>query len=132
MKLSIAVDANVIISALLGGKARFLLFDPRYDFLTTAFNIDEVKRYFPRIAAKSGVEHSRLDELLSFLPITIMDRREYQQHMGQATKMMDEIDRHDIDLLALALEKNSYLWSEDRHFEKIKDKIRLLKTEDLL
>lgn len=132
MKLSIAVDANVIISALLGGKARFLLFDPRYDFLTTAFNIDEVKRYFPRIAVKSGVEQPRLKELLSFLPITIINRGKYQQQIRKATKMMDEIDRHDIDLLALVLEKNSYLWSEDRHFEKIKDQIRLLKTEDLL
>lgn len=132
MKLLIAVDANVIISALLGGKARFLLFDSRYDFLTTSFNVNEARRYFPRIAAKSGVEQSRLEELLSFLPITIINRGEYQQQIRKATKMMDETNRHDIDLLALVLEKNSYLWSEDRHFEKIKDKIRLLKTEDLL
>ena len=37
------VDANVIISALIGGSSRDILFDHRYDFLTAEFTFEEVK-----------------------------------------------------------------------------------------
>jgi len=36
MKIRIVVDANIIISALLGGKPRFILFDPKFEFITTS------------------------------------------------------------------------------------------------
>lgn len=43
MKILIAVDANILMSALLGGKPSVILFDPRFQFITTAFTIEEVK-----------------------------------------------------------------------------------------
>jgi predicted nucleic acid-binding protein len=67
MKIVIVVDANVILSALLGGSARFILFKTEFNFVTTKHTLQEVKKY-----------------------------------------------------------------SEDKHFERIKDKIRLLKTESLI
>ena len=35
--MRIVVDANVILSALLGGSARFVLFDRRFEFVTAEF-----------------------------------------------------------------------------------------------
>lgn len=40
MKIRIVVDTNIIISALLGGKARFILFDQRYAFIVSEFIVD--------------------------------------------------------------------------------------------
>ncbi len=37
--IRIVVGANVILSALLGGSARFVLFDPRFEFATTQFTL---------------------------------------------------------------------------------------------
>ncbi|MBI2415949.1 MAG: hypothetical protein HYV33_04820 [Candidatus Kerfeldbacteria bacterium] len=43
----IAVDANILLSALLGGKPSIILFDTRFHFITTEFTIDEVEKYLP-------------------------------------------------------------------------------------
>jgi len=48
MKILIAVDANIILSALLGGKSAVLLFDSRFEFMTTRFTMNEVERYLPK------------------------------------------------------------------------------------
>ena len=56
--IRVVVDANVILSALLGGSARFILFDPRFEFVTAEFTLEEVERYIPRVSEKSGVPYS--------------------------------------------------------------------------
>ncbi len=55
MKISIAVDATPIISALIGGVSRDILFDHRFNFISTEFTINEVKKYIPIISKKSEV-----------------------------------------------------------------------------
>jgi hypothetical protein len=35
MKIIVAVDANILLSALLGGKPIIILFDGKYQFVTT-------------------------------------------------------------------------------------------------
>ena len=55
MRLRIVVDANILISALLGGKPRFILFDPKFEFATNKFTLKEVEKYVPLISEKSGV-----------------------------------------------------------------------------
>ncbi len=39
MKIRIVVDANIIISALLGGKPRFILFDSKFESITVQFTL---------------------------------------------------------------------------------------------
>jgi hypothetical protein len=41
MKITIAVDAQPFFSALLGGAARKIFFDPRFKFITTDFTLSE-------------------------------------------------------------------------------------------
>ena len=47
MKIKICVDANIIISALIGGVARNILFDSKFEFITTESTIKEVTKYLP-------------------------------------------------------------------------------------
>ena len=48
--MKLVVDANIFISALIGGKAAELLFNPDFDLLTTERTTWEVKKYLPQLA----------------------------------------------------------------------------------
>jgi predicted nucleic acid-binding protein len=43
--MKLVVDANIFISALIGGKAAELLFNPNFDLFTTERTTWEVKKY---------------------------------------------------------------------------------------
>lgn len=128
--IRIVVDANIILSALLGGSARFVLFDPRFEFTTTTFTLEEVERYIPRVSEKSDVPFHEIAEALSLLPLRIRQKDEYQRMAPRARKAMKRIDPHDADILALYFLEDTYLWSDDKDFERVSPPIRLLKTKD--
>lgn len=132
MKILIVVDANVILSALLGGSARFILFKREFEFVTTNFTIKEVKKYLDVVVTKSGVSKKEIVHALSLLPIKVCSGNFYRAHRNKAKELINSIDPKDIDILALVLKLNTYLWSEDRHFEEIKNHIKLIKTESLI
>jgi len=134
MKIKIIIDSNIIISSLLGGRPRFILFDFKFEFITVDFVLKEVERYIPLIAKKSGVSEEEIKEGFKFLPIKIIPFFQYQDYLKEAIKIMEDIDPDDSELLALYLKEKTFLWSEDKHFVKAKKKIKinLLKTEDFL
>ena len=131
MKITIVVDANPIISALIGGVSKEVFFDHRFNFITTRFTLQEVKNYLPMISKKSGVDVKRISLALSLLPITTHSKGFYKHNIQKADELIGNIDRKDIDILALALSTKSHLWSEDKDFEAVQG-ITLLKTKDLL
>lgn len=45
----IVIDANIIISALIGGSARFILLKTDYQFITTEYTIREVEKLIQKI-----------------------------------------------------------------------------------
>jgi len=132
MRLRIVVDANILISALLGGKSRFILFDPKFEFIVNEFTLREVEKYIPFISKKSGVSEKEIRKGISLLPLKIVSKNYYKDYLKQAEKLIGKIDKNDIDILALYLKEKTFLWSEDKDFEKIKPKINLLKTKDLV
>jgi predicted nucleic acid-binding protein len=78
MKIIVAVDANILLSALLGGKPSFILFDGKFQFVTTKFTLEEVKKYLPRLEKKIGVSKEELLSLLEDLPIKTYNRNFYR------------------------------------------------------
>lgn len=130
MKIKIAVDANPIISALIGGISREILFNHRFDFITTEYSINEVGKYLPFISEKSGVGLQEIQEMLSLLPIKIYSLRHYKSLIGMANKIIGNIDEKDVDILALSFKEDCFLWSEDKHFRN--KEIKLIRTKDLL
>ena len=131
MKITIVVDANPIISALIGGVSREVFFDHRFNFTTTNFTLQEVKEYLPMISEKSGVDVKKVSLALSLLPITTHPKSFYKNNIQKAEELIGPIDEKDVDILALTLSKKSPLWSEDKDFELVQG-ITLLKTKDLL
>lgn len=118
MKIIVAVDANIILSALLGGKPSAILFDYRFNFITAKFTINEVKKYIPRLEKKLNISREDIFLLLNALPLKIYNKEFYKDKIGQAQNMISHIDKKDIDILALALKFQTYLWSQDKHFDK--------------
>lgn len=131
MNIIVAVDANIILSALLGGKPSSILFDPRFKFITTEFTIQEVEKYLPRLGKKLEIPAKNFKALLSKIPLKIYPRKFYQDYLTGANEVMRDIDLKDAEILALALKCNNYLWSQDKDFEKSEYQ-KLLKTYDFI
>jgi len=103
MAIRIIVDANPIISALIGGISRNVFFDKRFEFLTTEFTLNEVKKYIPTISKKSGINEEEINYALRLLPIIVVFREEYEKYILEAERWIAEIDKKDVHILALAL-----------------------------
>lgn len=129
MKIRIVVDANVILSALLGGKPRFILFDVRFEFVASEFILEEVRKYIPLICRKTGVSAAEVERAIGLLPLAVVKKDYYKSYLTKAEGLIATIDPKDIEVLALYLKEGSFLWSEDKHFTKVEPKINLLKTE---
>ncbi len=129
MKIVIVVDANVIISALIGGSSRDILFDHRFKFITTEHTLGEVKKYVPEISKKSGEDEDLILETLNLIPLDVKEKGFYEDSLEKADEVIGDIDEKDVHVLALALETDDYLWSQDRDFEEAGYE-KLIKTKD--
>lgn len=116
MPLVVTVDANILMSALLGGQPYRLLLDLPFSFITTERTIWEVKRYIPFLAKKLRSHESDLLTVLESLPIVAYQERDYQHKLVQAGEQIAARDPKDTDILALAV--GCLLWSQDRDFEQ--------------
>jgi len=129
--MKLVVDANIFISALIGGKAADLLFNPNFDLLTTERTTWEVKKYLPQLAEYTEGTSAHLLYLFELIPVRACQSEEYETSLSTARLLIGDRDPCDVDILALTLETGVPLWSNDSDFEKI-DEIALLKTEDVL
>ena len=127
----VAVDANIILSALLGGKSSAILFDGRFTFITTDFTILEVEKFLLRFAKKLHLPISELETAIELLPIQSYSTTFYSHQVLAAEKMISHIDSKDVDILALALHFNCYLWSQDKDFDQT-GYTKILKTYQFL
>ena len=72
--IQVVVDANIILSALLGGKSSIILFDPKFSFITTKFTIEEVEKYLPKLENKLDTSQKEIVTSLNNLPIKIYSK----------------------------------------------------------
>lgn len=131
MKITIAVDAQPFFSALLGGVARKIFFDPHFRFITTDFTLSEVKKYISFIAKKAKKQEKDILQALELLPVTPYHQYQYQEKRLSAEQLIGWRDPKDVDILALALSTQAILWTEDKDFDNIPG-ILIVHTKDLL
>jgi predicted nucleic acid-binding protein len=114
----LVADANVLLSAVIGGRAALALrHDNVEQVLTPAAAYDEVFEYLPALAKKKRLELDTLLLAYAALPVTIVERSEYQQKLPTARRRIGKRDPDDVDVLALALMLNLPVWSNDNDFE---------------
>jgi predicted nucleic acid-binding protein len=111
-------DANVLLSAVIGGRAALVLRHEQVEqVFTPASAYDEVFEYLAPLAKKKRLHLDTLLLALAALPVTVVDRSEYEHHLAEAKRRMAKRDPDDVDVLALALDLNLPVWSNDNDFE---------------
>ena len=113
----LAVDANPILSAVIGGKALKGFWDQRISLHTTAHTLREVLEYVPKLAQKADMPLQEVLASLYLLPLTVYGRAFYQSKLAKARRLIGERDPDDVDLLALALKLDIPVWTNDKDFK---------------
>jgi len=113
----LAVDANPILSALIGGAALKGFWDSRLSLYTTVHTVGEVVEYLPRLAQKAGIPFQEAFASLYLLPLTVYGSAFYRSKLTKARRLIGERDPDDVDLLALALKLDIPVWTNDKDFE---------------
>lgn len=128
---TLVVDANPLLSALLGGQAREVLFSGKFTCLSSQHTLFEVEKYLPVVAKRIGRAELDLWREFQLLPIIAVQPREYDSELKRATELIGQRDPKDVHVLALALRLGLPIWTEDRDFEGLPH-VSVHNTSDLL
>ncbi len=116
--MQLVADAKVLLSAVIGGRAALAL---RHD------HVEQVsRRRKPTtrssstsrpLAKKKRLELDTLLLVFAALPVTVVERSEYEDELLAARRRIGKRDPDDVDVLALALHLNLAVWSNDNDCE---------------
>lgn len=116
--MKLAADANVLLAAVLGGRSRLILASPMVEEVLTAEPIfAEVREYAAVLAKKKRLSEDLLLLAVTSLPVTIVEPAEYARSLAEARRRIGRRDPDDVPILALALEFDIAVWSNDKDFE---------------
>ena len=116
--MRVAADANVLLAAILGGRARHILASPKLEeALTTESTLAEVREYAVVLARKKRLPADLLLLAVASLPVTVVSPSTYARSMSEARRRIGNRDPDDIPLLALAISYDIPVWSNDKDFE---------------
>lgn len=116
--MKLAADANVLLSALIGGQAaRVLHHDAIEEILTTEVTLAEVQEYAGQLARRRRLAIDVVLLAAAALPVTTIPRTVYAPSLAEARKRIGRRDPDDVELLALAIQLKLPLWSNDNDFE---------------
>lgn len=119
---TMVVDANPLLSAMRGGRARAVLFSGKFTFITAEHTTWEVKKYLSELSAKSGVPEDALFYAFDRFPIVAVHPAVYDKQREQAESLIADRDPKDVDVLvALALALKAPIWTEDGDFDDIQE-----------
>lgn len=132
---ALVADANVLLSAIIGGRARAVLIHPQVPRVLAPTQIgDEILEHLPGIAQKRKLDLGVLLPVLAALPIEWMKIETYvafEERARQRMKARDEDDWHAVALALTLIESESVaIWTQDKDFEV--SRINTIETGALL
>lgn len=129
--MNLAADANVLLSAVIGGRARLVLNHPEVGTIFTAEpTFAEVEEYAILLARQRRLPLDVVLLAIAALPVTVVSPAQYAKSVPEAIRRIGRRDPDDVHLLAVALHFQIPVWSNDRDFEGVA--VDLLTTERLL
>ena len=132
--MKLAVDANVVISALISdSKTRELIVTLEPSLVTPAVVYDEVEKYEDLIVEKSGMDVDRVRQFLELLfeHIETVPASDFYQHIEQADSAIGETDPDDVLYVACALGYDASIWSDDSDFDE-QDFVPVFTTSEVI
>ncbi|MFD2570896.1 PIN domain-containing protein [Spirosoma soli] len=111
------IDANVLMSALISGKAFYKTVFNTFDLITPDFALIEIEKYKQTVATKSKLNDEQMRRFtfdlfrrLTILPNYFLTTAS----LTEAGSLIGEAAPNDISYLALALQTDSVLLTRDR------------------
>lgn len=116
--MKLAADANALLSAVLGGRAKLILEHPRVaEVVTAEETFAEVQEYAAYLAKKKRLSVDLVLLAVTTLPVKVVERPVYAARMREAARRIGKRDPDDVSILALALSLHVPLWSNDKDFK---------------
>ena len=119
--MTLVVDANVIISALIANsKTRELIVTLEPELLTPEVIHGEIGNYEALIVEKSGTEADRVQQFIDLLfqYIETVPASEFYPYIDEAEEAISDIDPDDVLYVACALARKAGVWSDDSDFDE--------------
>ncbi|MBI2653141.1 PIN domain-containing protein [Candidatus Woesearchaeota archaeon] len=133
--MKIIVDVNIILSALIrDSTTRKIILNSEFDLYFPEPSLHKIRKYKNYILEKSGLSEEEYNKLMAtlFKYVRLVPTEEIEKNWSEAKKIMEHIDKEDVIFIATALGIiDSVIWSDDGHFEK-QDKVKVVKTEDMV
>ena len=133
--MRLVIDTSIVISSLIKDSiTRAILLLPFLEFYLPEYALEEIGAHKTRISRLSALSFDEIDILLNLLleNISVVPAHTIQPYFKKAERIIGNIDPKDVPFVALALAiENEGVWSNDKHFEEIKE-IKIWKTSDLL
>ena len=112
---AVVADANVVLSALIGGRARLVIASPQGPRCVAADAVAaEIARHIQPLAAKRDLDSSLMFAALAVMPVEWKPQAEYEHRREQAEERIAARDPDDRPTVALALQLNLPVWSQDK------------------
>ena len=116
----LVIDANIVISSLIGRKLDNLIFSPKLDLVAPERLFTEIMRHREEILLKSGLAKLEFEILIILLEkkIKLVPMEEFIALLPKAEELLEE-HKKDTPYVALALKFNCPFWSYEERFKKI-------------
>ncbi len=114
---TLAVDANIMVAAMMGGRTRDLISRIRRsgtDLLTVPEAYREVEEHLAELAGYVGAHPDQFRLALWSLPVRRVIHADYSAGLERAAALVGARDPDDAPLVALALAQGIPIWSNDR------------------
>ncbi len=112
---AVVADANVVLSALIGGRAREVFASPAGPQCFAAQAVAaEVAEHLPGLAAHRGLDAPLLLAALSVIPVDWQLSGIYEPGRAEAERRIGQRDPDDWPTVALALVLDLPIWSQDK------------------
>jgi predicted nucleic acid-binding protein len=116
--VKIAAGANVLLSAVIGGRARLVLDHPEIEeVVTTKATFAEVREYAVQLGRNKKLAPDMMLLTVAALPVSIISPEVYEGAMLEAHRLIAKRDPDDVEILALTIHLKIPLWSNDNDFE---------------
>lgn len=116
----IVLDANILIRAVLGSRALFLLrkYAEHVEFLAPGTAFQEARDHLPGILERRKVPAAPAMATLELLTVLVqtVEQETYARFEALARQRIERRDEDDWPILALALAMDCPIWTEDADF----------------
>ncbi len=130
--MELIVDANILFAMFIrDGVTTDLAFEKSFQLIAPEFIIDEFIKYKKEISFKSKRSPENFIQLMHLLMkvITIIPSEEYCDFIDESLEISP--DENDAMYFALALRRNSPIWSNDKKLKE-QDKVKIYSTKEIM